>query len=88
MDKKFSDISDTSHPPGHDALLDAIALCDTQAELARRLGVTPMTITLWKRRGVPVDRCRDLEEAVNGEIPREVFRPDHFRISGPSGEAA
>lgn len=79
--------TEPENPPGYDALIEAIALCDNnQRELARRLSlvldedVTPATITNWKKRGVPLDRCKHLEEALDGKIPRERFRPDHFRI--------
>jgi DNA-binding transcriptional regulator YdaS (Cro superfamily) len=84
-----------TRPPGYDALIQAIAYFDnSQANLARALSehgtpVSSMTVTHWKVRAVPLDRCRDLEAVTDGKIPREAFRPDHFRLHIPqSGEEA
>ena len=80
------------HPPGYNALIQAIALFDnSQANLARALcgcgvKVSAMTISHWKVRGVPLDRCRDLEAVTRGQIDREEFRPDHFRV--PADQSA
>ena len=88
MDKQNDNRIDL--PPGNDALIQAIALFDnSQVKLARALSdldddsrVSAMAITHWKVRGVPLDRCRDLEAVTGGQIPREAFRPDHFRLPG------
>lgn len=82
-----------SRPPGYDALVLAIAYFDnSQLKLARALckigkKVSPMAISHWKERGVPLDRCKDLETVTEQTIPRERFRPDHFRVR-PDDEVA
>jgi DNA-binding transcriptional regulator YdaS (Cro superfamily) len=50
----------------------------TQARLAQLLGVEPMTIRQWKRRGVPPERCIEVERAVGGKVTRYELRPDVF----------
>ena len=85
-----------NRPPGYEALVRAIAYFDnSQSKLAKALcdigvKVSPMAITHWKDRGVPLDRCRDLETVTRQSIPREEFRPDHFRVlpAAPDGEVA
>lgn len=44
--------------------------------LAEALSVSPQAITNWKARGVPVDRCIDIERATNGTVRCEDLRPD------------
>jgi len=53
-----------------DALKVAIDLVGSQAELARKLGVSPMTVTQWKRRGVPVRRVKEIEAATDFRVSR------------------
>ena len=60
------------------ALQKAIESCETQAELARRLGVSDMTVSQWKKRGVPPERCIPIEEATKGVVTRYELRPDVF----------
>jgi hypothetical protein len=64
----------------------AVRIFGSQAALARALGVSAMTVTQWKRRGVPAVRCRSLEEALDGQMTCQDFRPDIF--GAPSGERA
>lgn len=59
-----------------DALVRAISLFETQVALAARLEVEPMTISQWKKRGVPEARCPDIEEATQGRVRCEELRPD------------
>lgn len=90
MDQLNHDFTD--RPPGYDALVQAIAYFDnSQANLAKALcmmgvKVSPMAISHWKERGVPLERCKYLEAVTQGTIPRERFRPDHFRdLTGDGG---
>lgn len=56
-----------------------------RTELAERLGVTPMSISHWYRRGLPVERAVEIEEATGRRVTRQELRPDIF---GPIDEAA
>ncbi len=48
----------------------------TQAELAKRIGVTQGAISQWLKRGVPPRRVRAVEKVTG--IPRERLRPDIY----------
>ncbi|MBU2763345.1 transcriptional regulator [Acidithiobacillus caldus] len=61
-----------------DALLRAIHLFGSQARLARALGVVPMAVTNWKKRGVPIAWAPEIERATNGLVTRAELRPDIF----------
>ena len=60
------------------ALQRAIEHLGTQAELARCLKVSDMAVSQWKKRGVPPERCRDIEAATDGTVTRYELRPDIF----------
>lgn len=64
----------------------AIEFFKTQNALAKRLGVSSMTISQWKRRGVPAVRAKEIEIASDGKVLRHEIRPDIF--DPPSSEAA
>lgn len=49
------------------------------AALARALGVVPMTVSQWSRRGVPVGRAIEIENLTGGAIAAAELRPDVFR---------
>ena len=49
-----------------------------QARLAEAIGVQPMTISHWKRRGIPTDRCKDIERATGGIVTRADLKPEEF----------
>ncbi len=58
-----------------------IAACGSQAELARRIGVQPMTVTQWKRRkNIPADRVLAVEKATGGQVSRFEMRPDIYPV--------
>jgi DNA-binding transcriptional regulator YdaS (Cro superfamily) len=48
----------------------------TQAELAKKIGVTQGAISQWLKRGVPPKRVRAVERVTG--IPRERLRPDIY----------
>lgn len=53
----------------------------TPTELARQIGVSPVLISQWKRRGpegrkVPAEHCPKIERATAGEVRCEDLRPD------------
>lgn len=59
------------------AIEQAIEIAGGQARLARQLGVVPMAVSQWKRRGqVPASRCLAVEEATG--VSRFALRPDVF----------
>lgn len=49
-----------------------------QARLAEALGVEPMAISHWKKRGIPSDRCGDIERATDGAVTRAELKPEIF----------
>lgn len=65
---------------GMDGLDKAIRWAGSQAELCRRLGVKPQVMSNWRRRGVPLERCVDIEAATRGEVMRWELRSDWRRI--------
>ena len=64
------------------------ASCGTQAELARRIGVKPMTVSQWKVRGVPPNRVLPIEKATGGQVTRHDLRPDIYPIEKITTSAA
>lgn len=52
----------------------AIAAAGTQADLARALGVLPQHLTNWRKRGIPADRCPDIERVTG--LRCEELRPE------------
>lgn len=60
------------------ALMKAIELCGSQAELARRLGAFTPQVNEWVKGGrpVPAHRCAAIEAATDGLVTCEQLRPD------------
>lgn len=52
----------------------AIQIAGSQADLARALGVLPQHLTNWRKRGIPADRCPDIERATG--LRCEDLRPE------------
>ena len=50
----------------------------SQKELADLLGVTQMAISQWKKRGIPIKRCLQIEQLSKGAIKREEIWSDVF----------
>ena len=61
-----------------DALDKAIACFESQRVMAALLDVEPMTVTQWKKRGVPAERCLEIERATGGVVKCHELRPDVF----------
>ena len=51
-----------------------------KADFARELGVTPMVVNHWFRRGVPADRIVDIERVTKGYVKREELRPELYVV--------
>ena len=60
----------------------AIAFVGGVSALATALDTTPQVIVHWRKRGVPAERCLDVEAVTNGKVTRHDLRPEIF------GEAA
>lgn len=52
----------------------------SQAELARRIGVTPSFISQWMtgHRPIPAEQVLPIEQATGGEVQRHELRPDIY----------
>jgi DNA-binding transcriptional regulator YdaS (Cro superfamily) len=61
-----------------EALLRAIELIGSQAELARRLGVRPQLISQWTKgkRPLPPTRAAQIEELTGGHVTRADLLPN------------
>lgn len=60
-----------------DSALDrAIRAAGGGRALARKLGVSPMAVSQWKKRGVPVERVPAVVRATDGAVQAHELRPD------------
>lgn len=50
-----------------------------RAAITQGLNVSQQAITNWKIRGVPVDRCADIERITKGSVKRWDLRVDWFK---------
>ncbi|WP_288130976.1 Cro/CI family transcriptional regulator [Microbulbifer sp.] len=63
----------------------AVEYFGSQRALAKRIGVTPMAISQWKRRRIPIERAAQIDRVSGGAVPKELLRPDVFGPA-PAGE--
>lgn len=61
-----------------DGLDAAIKHFGSQASLAKAVGVVPMAISNWKKRGVPPEKAKAIEKVTDGAVKRHQLRPDIF----------
>jgi len=61
-----------------DGLSRVIDIVGSGTKLASLLDVNPMTITQWKRRGVPAERVLDLVKASGCIVKPYEIRPDIY----------
>lgn len=69
-----------------DALKLAIAICGSQSELARRLGVTQTHVWNWINRShgkIPSEYAIPIETATEGAVTRHQLRPDLYPLDEP-----
>lgn len=58
----------------------AVDLCDSQADFARRVGVSPQVVRNWIKRDrrAPIESCPFIERAVgDARVVCETLRPDY-----------
>lgn len=71
---------------GMDGLTKAIDLMGGQAELAKALGLPgknpSMTVSHWKKRGIPAKRVLDIERVTRRKVTRHELRPDLYPDEG------
>jgi len=63
---------------GMNAIETAARAIGSQEKLAAALGVTPMAVSQWRRRGVPAERCHAIAHASGGAVTVHDLRPDVF----------
>lgn len=72
-----------------DSALDrAIRAVGCGRDLAKTLGVSPMAVSQWKKRGVPVERVHAVVRASNGAVQAHELRPDLPDLFPPPAAAA
>jgi len=59
-------------------LQPAIDFFTSQKALADALGVNPMTVTQWKRRGLPPKRAKEIAALTNNAVKASVLLPGFF----------
>lgn len=66
----------------HMKLKDYLQTYETNADLARKLGVAPSLVSQWKNgtRPVPTERMTDIEIATSGAVTRKDLSDDWVRI--------
>lgn len=62
-----------SEPSGLDK---AIELAGGVGELAKRINVSPQTVSNWRRRGTPAVKVPEVVRAVDGKVGGHEIRPD------------
>lgn len=58
---------------------------DSNAGLAKKLGVAPSLISQWRNgvRPIPFERCPQIESVTNGLVTRQELCPDNWRELWP-----
>jgi hypothetical protein len=66
--------------------MDIFATMGGLAEIARREGCKASSVSEWKKRGIPLERCPRLERAYQGRVTCEQMRPDisWTRVTDPA----
>ncbi len=61
----------------------AAAACGGLAKLAEVMGESAQTVSNWRARGVPIQKCAQLERATAGIVTRRDLRPDDWHRIWP-----
>ena len=56
----------------------AVKYFGSQSKLARAMGINPMTVSQWKRKGMPAIRAAQIERLTNGKVTRAELLPEIF----------
>lgn len=59
----------------------AIEYFGSPSALAKKLGVSPMSISHWRRRGVPLKRAIEIEFFTKGFVPKESLSDDFEKFA-------
>lgn len=62
---------------------EAASACGGLGKLAERLQTSTQTVSNWRVRGVPVERCAELEAVSNGRAKRWAMRPNDWHLIWP-----
>lgn len=65
---------------------DVLSRLGGPAVVARIVGCQPPSVIEWRKRGIPPDRCPQLERASNGAVQCEEMRPDLHWVRVPDAE--
>lgn len=55
--------------------------------VARMLGISAPSVTFWRTRGIPIERCVAIERASGGQVMRWDLRPSDWADIWPELEA-
>lgn len=63
----------------------AVSIVGNGTLLAKQLGVTAVTISDWAsgKRPIPIKRCVEIEVLTNGQVTRQLLRPDDWHEIWP-----
>ena len=56
----------------------AVDYFGSQGKMARKMGIEPMTVSLWKSKGLPPKRAVEIERLTNGLVTRVELLPEIF----------
>ena len=56
----------------------AVDFFGSQGKMARKMGIEPMTVSLWKTNGLPPKRAVQIERLTNGKVTRAELLPEIF----------
>lgn len=61
-----------------DHIETAAGACGGLAKLAELMGESAQTVSNWRARGVPIQKCAQLERATAGIVTRRDLRPNDW----------
>ena len=64
-------------------LNEAARAAGSAARLAKAIGVSQQALGNWRRRGVPIERCAEIERASGYVVTRRKLRPNDWHLIWP-----